>query len=519
VSTRLVLSFAWILAVPACSSDATPENSTPVAGAAGADPGSRGSTDGGASAVVTTAGMAAAGFNSIGLVAGESAVAGSSNGLASGAAATVGGVAGASGFRLAGGAANGGATNAGGVAGNTTALVSVSGASAAGSVSVAVGGGPAAGTGVGGAAVGGSAGHGAGVAGRAAGGSASGGMSMAGAGEAAGGTTPGGTPGAGGNGGTSTAGAAGFNQGPPSCASGLMCNGESCCTTIEVPGGTFLRGRGSESCSEADGCEEGCPDVVRLGSATGCDDEYNETPENAATIGAFKLDKYPVTVGRMKNFIQAYDAWRLAGNPAIYAGAGPAGQNTGYRTGWSEKLNATSVGLEMALGCDDGDISTFASGHDDYPINCVSWIQAFAFCIWDGGRLPSEAEWEYAAAGGAENRLYPWGAAAPDVMLARFDASDPLVPVGSFPAGKARWGHHDMAGLVWEWVADLYANDYYDANSCLNCCNWSASVGQRVLRGGSYVNDVASGAMRAARRFHMYADASPSDAYGFRCAR
>jgi formylglycine-generating enzyme len=295
----------------------------------------------------------------------------------------------------------------------------------------------------------------------------------------------------------------------------LLPNCDSPCASVEVPGGDFLRGRGSEVCSD---CVAGCPAAVQNASATACFDD-SETPEKTVTISSFKLDRYLVTVGRMKKFVEAFGAWRLAGNPTMLAGANPANQETGYRTGWA--LNSTATGLQNFLGCTAGGTSTYTSGHDEYPVNCVNWMQAFAFCIWDGGRLPSEAEWEYAAAGGSENRLYPWGATAPDATRARYGATDALVPVGSYSAGAARWGHLDMAGLLWEWVFDVFDAAYYDdLNACINCSNWSITAGTRVLRGGMYNGTIASGTMRATRRHSYVADPANAPYFaGFRCAR
>ncbi len=99
------------------------------------------------------------------------------------------------------------------------------------------------------------------------------------------------------------------------------------------------------------------------------------------------------------------------------------------------------------------------SGNENLPINCVSWFEGLAFCIWDGGFLPSETEWEYAAAGGSEQRTYPWGTTAPDCAHANFvldgascsGTSTHSNPVGSLPVGDGVWEHSDLAGNVREW--------------------------------------------------------------------
>ena len=150
----------------------------------------------------------------------------------------------------------------------------------------------------------------------------------------------------------------------------------------------------------------------------------------------------------------------------------------------------------------------------------MSWYEAFVFCIWDGGRLPTEAEWEYAAAGGNENRLYPWGSAAPDATLVNYGFGDntPYLAVGSKPLGAGRWGQQDLAGGMWEWAFDWYDWDWYREASATgqNACNLRSAF-TRVLRGGSWGGD--DNELRAAHRdSNCYPDLRSED-IGLRCAR
>jgi formylglycine-generating enzyme required for sulfatase activity len=148
-------------------------------------------------------------------------------------------------------------------------------------------------------------------------------------------------------------------------------------------------------------------------------------------------------------------------------------------------------------------------------MNCLSWYVAFAFCIFDGGRLPTEAEWEYAAAGGEKRRLYPWGAEQPHELLSNCNvgAASPFVPVGSTPQGAARWGHQDLAGSVWEWVLDFWAP--YSSDPSVDDAVLSEGE-RRVMRGGGWRSMLEP--QRTTFRGALAPDAG-NDELGVRCAR
>src|SRR5213078_2648717 len=151
----------------------------------------------------------------------------------------------------------------------------------------------------------------------------------------------------------------------------------------------------------------------------------------------------------------------------------------------------------------------------DRPAVNVTWYEAAAWCAWAGGRLPTEAEWERAARG-VEGRKYPWGNEEPDVERANYAETKitQATPVGLFPRGMTPEGIHDLAGNVWEWVADWYEK-YYEHAPDENP-QGPKSGEARILRGGSWVDD--SRGLRASDRFRGEPEVRVKD-FGFRCVR
>jgi sulfatase modifying factor 1 len=249
-----------------------------------------------------------------------------------------------------------------------------------------------------------------------------------------------------------------------------------------------------------------------MGSSEGAG-EAVEHPQRTVYLDAFYISQYPVTNAQFSQFVDA----------------------AGYRTE-AERVGSgwiwTGQAWELVAGADwrhpRGPGSDIAD-RMDHPVVQVTWNDADAYCRWAGQRLPTEAEWEKAARG-TDGRRYPWGNSAPDgsklngcdvnceVQWKDSSLDDGYAetsPVGHYEAGKSPYAAYDMAGNVWEWVADWYEADYYGQAPARNP-QGPASGEKRVTRGGSWHNLPGQYA-RSAFRTGLNPDVRDYS-LGFRCA-
>lgn len=235
----------------------------------------------------------------------------------------------------------------------------------------------------------------------------------------------------------------------------------------------------------------------------------DEKPQHPVTLAAFWLDQTEVTVAMFRQFVEDTGHETTAeqeGSGWVYTSAGEWQLTDGAN--WQHPFGPDS------------------DAEDNHPVVQVSWQDANAYCDWAGGRLPTEAEWEYAARG-PDSLIYPWGNEFDGAKLNYCDATCELdwkdesvddgykltAPVGSYPAGASWVGALDLSGNVWEWVNDRYGSDYY-TSSPENNPPGPESGEYRVLRGGGWGHYVRG--VRAAIRVVNDPD-NRIDFSGFRC--
>jgi len=254
-----------------------------------------------------------------------------------------------------------------------------------------------------------------------------------------------------------------------------------------IPGGTFKMGTDRAKVPEIAAAYkiQDHPDMIQA-----------ETPQHMVTLSPFYLDKYEVTNAQFKEFLKKHPQWSAARISKEF-------NNGNYLKDW--------------VGND------FPKNKANYPVVNVSWYAAVAYCQSVGKRLPTEAEWEFAARGGLANKIFPWGDEPVDSTRANYAGSkiNTASPVGSYAANG--YGLFDMSGNVWEYMADEW-QAYHDAHQNDPVAGGDLFLGdsfklittRRVIRGGSWGGGPLN--LRV-----TYRDSHPPngarDFVGFRCAK
>lgn len=297
--------------------------------------------------------------------------------------------------------------------------------------------------------------------------------------------------------------------------------------------------------------------VLSMGG-DGKDADRNEFPKHSVEISAFLMDETEVTNLQFSEFVEATSYKTIAeravdwdemqkqlppNTPKPPDSLLAPGSLVFSSTERAVSFNDPSQWWQWVTGANwqhpTGPQSTIKELMD-HPVVYIAYEDAVAYCTWAGKRLPTEAEWEWAARGGKENLIYPWGNENPDTDRVKAnlyqglfpyhnsvkDGFELTAPVKSFEANA--YGLYDMAGNVWEWCSDWFDSAYYSRASASQPDTKGPSKAfvpsrlyqeERVIRGGSFLcNDSYCSGYRNARRMGSTSD-SGFNHTGFRCVK
>ncbi|MBD3421527.1 MAG: SUMF1/EgtB/PvdO family nonheme iron enzyme [Chitinivibrionales bacterium] len=221
----------------------------------------------------------------------------------------------------------------------------------------------------------------------------------------------------------------------------------------------------------------------RMGSENG---EADESPAHRLTLSSFRIDIYEVSVAQYDSCVK-------------HGACTPAHYTDGTCLLWNGAVFKRIV-------------VPSAYRTADVPVVCVTWQQARRYCRFQGKKLPTEAQWEYAACGG-KTATYAWGTTLPTKRKCAYAGEHKPKPCGSYPPGPA--GLYDMTGNVWEWTNDRYQQDFYVQSQSTDPPGPVAGR-YRVIRGGGWYSDPAQ--LRIQNR-HWFSPTHAEASIGFRCVR
>jgi sulfatase modifying factor 1 len=223
---------------------------------------------------------------------------------------------------------------------------------------------------------------------------------------------------------------------------------------VFVKGGTFTMGTDSQR-------------IIQLCKSMDLPLDYllPEAPAHLVSVSSFYMDKFEVTNEEFKKFLDKNPFWQKNNIPDSL-------HNGNYLKTWTG--------------------NNYPPGQEKLPVNFISWYAAMAYAKWTGKRLPTEAEWEYAARAGQNNKDYPWGSDKIDSTFANYgNHVKQLTTVGSYKPNA--YGIYDQAGNVWEYCIDEWDDNYYNKSPKNNpVCgqnldgDFMVVKSRRVIRGGSY---------------------------------